>query len=112
MITKDEALRLARETLQRLCDQEMVASYDVSPAIAAIDAALAVPDGWVLVPKEPTDEMLTAAARASMRHLIDCIHDPARAKEVGSEKMCKQTHASRYRSMIAAAPTTDTKEPT
>lgn len=66
--------------------------------------AQAVPDKWMLVPVEPTDEMLTAAARASMQHLIDCIHDPKRAKEVGSEEMCKRTHASRYRSMIAAAP--------
>lgn len=64
----------------------------------------AIPDGWRLVPVEPTPEMLTAAARASMQHLIDCIFDPRRAHEVGSEEMCKLTHAERYRSMIAAAP--------
>lgn len=64
----------------------------------------AIPDGWRLVPVEPTPEMLTAAARASMQHLIDCINDPARAAEVGSEEMCKRTHGERYKSMLAAAP--------
>jgi len=64
-----------------------------------------VPEGWALVPIEPTDEMLTAAARASMKHLLDCINDPTKAKEVGSEEMCKLTHASRYRSMLSSAPT-------
>lgn len=61
--------------------------------------------GWKLVPVEPTEEMLDAAARASMQHVIDCINDPKRAKEVGSEKMTRLTHASRYRTMLAASPT-------
>lgn len=66
--------------------------------------AAAVPAGWKLVPIEPTPEMLTAAAQASMQHLIDCINDPKKAKEVGSEEMCKRTHASRYRTMLSSAP--------
>lgn len=48
--------------------------------------------------------MLDAAARASMQHLIDCINDPAMADQVGSEEMCRLTHGSRYKSMLAAAP--------
>ncbi len=62
-----------------------------------------VPEGWALVPVEPTNKMLDAAARASMQHLLDCINDPKRAKEVGSEAMTRKTHASRYRTMLAAA---------
>ena len=64
----------------------------------------ALPEGWVAVPVEPTEAMLDAAARASMKHLLDCINDPVRAKNVGSEEMVRKTHASRYRTMLAAAP--------
>jgi len=66
---------------------------------------VAVPEGWQLVPIEPSDAMLDAAARAGMQHLLDCIHDPAKIKEMGSERMVRLTHGSRYRSMLAAAPT-------
>jgi hypothetical protein len=82
---------------------ELVKSQEFVDALRAQGAR--VPDGWQLVPVEPTDEMLTAAARASMKHLIDCINDPSKAKEVGSEEMCKLTHASRYHSMLSSAPT-------
>lgn len=61
-------------------------------------------EGLRLVPIEPTDAMLDAAARASMQHLIDCINDPARADEIGNEATVRKTHGSRYRSMLAAAP--------
>ena len=67
------------------------------------NAAVTVPDGYVLVPEKPTPEMLDAAARASMQHLIDCIADPEKAKDVGSEEMTRLTHASRYIAMIAAS---------
>lgn len=57
-----------------------------------------------LVPREPSEEMLQAALRANMQHVIDCINDPAKSKDIGSEETCKQTYRSRYASMIAAAP--------
>ncbi|WP_017234944.1 hypothetical protein [Pandoraea sp. B-6] len=60
---------------------------------------------WQLVPKVPTDAMLDAAACASMQHLIDYINDPEKAKEICSEENVRKTHASRYHSMLAAAPT-------
>ena len=59
---------------------------------------------WKLVPIEPTKEMVEAALHASIQHVLDCIADPARSSEVGSEENCKKTHASRYQSMISAAP--------
>jgi len=70
----------------------------------AAPAAVAVPKGWKLVPVEPTPEMLDAAAHASMQHLLDCIHDPRKVDKLGSVEMIKLTHASRYRSMLAATP--------
>ena len=63
-----------------------------------------VPQAWKLVPVEPSDAMLDAAARASMQHLIDCINVPGKAHELGSEENIRKTHASRYRSMLAATP--------
>jgi hypothetical protein len=60
--------------------------------------------GWQLVPKEPTEEMLTAASHASMQHLLDCINDPAKADALGSEENIRKTYANRYQSMLAAAP--------
>jgi len=60
---------------------------------------------WRLVPVEPTDEMLDAAARASLKRLVECINDPAKADELGSEASVRKTHGSRYKSMLAAAPT-------
>lgn len=63
-----------------------------------------VPEGWKPMPPEATDVMLDAAARASMQHMLDCINDPELSKKVGSEEMVRLTHASRYRSMFAAAP--------
>ena len=62
------------------------------------------PETHVLVPREPSDEMLQAALRANMQHVIDCINDPAKSKDIGSEETCKQTYRSRYASMVAAAP--------
>lgn len=62
------------------------------------------PETHVLVPREPSEEMLQAALRANMQHVIDCINDPAKSKDIGSEETCKQTYRSRYASMIAAAP--------
>jgi hypothetical protein len=66
---------------------------------------VAVPKGWKLVPVEATPQMLDAAAGASMQHLLDCIADPKKARDIGSEENVRLTHASRYRTMIAAAPT-------
>ena len=57
----------------------------------------------VLVPVEPTEAMLDAAVQANMQHVIDCINDPTKLKELGSEEMCRQTYRARYKSMIAAA---------
>lgn len=62
------------------------------------------PETHVLVPREPSEEMLQAALRANMQHVIDCINDPAKSKDIGSEETCKQTYRSSYASMIAAAP--------
>lgn len=70
------------------------------------------PAGWKLVPVEPTPEMLDAAAHASMQHLLDCIKDPERTEELGSVENIRKTHASRYRSMLAAAPKEAKAEPT
>ncbi|MDE2106018.1 MAG: hypothetical protein KGL39_52835 [Patescibacteria group bacterium] len=66
--------------------------------------AAGVPDGWQLVPIEPTQEMLDAAGRASMQHMIDCINDPKFVEKVGSEEYTLKTWASRYKSMLSAAP--------
>lgn len=71
---------------------------------AAPVSAVNVPEGFKLAPIEPTKEMLDAAATASMQHLLDCIKDPKKANEVGSEENVRKTHAARYRSMLSAAP--------
>ena len=76
---------------------------EAEQAEAARKAPASVPSGYALVPLEPTEAMLTAAARASMQHLLDCINDPAKADQLGSEENVRKTHASRYRSMLAAA---------
>lgn len=83
MTTKDEALKLAQVAIRRLSNAGYNAGYcdgyDKSPsqqqkscdamdkcladalaALDALDAALAKPDGWVLVPSNPTPEMLSA----------------------------------------------------
>ena len=62
------------------------------------------PETHALVPREPSEEMLQAALRANMQHVIDCINDPTKSKDIGSEETCKQTYRSRYASMVAAAP--------
>ena len=58
---------------------------------------------WRIVRAEPSEKMLDAAARASMKHLLDYIHDPKLAHKVGSEEMVRLTHASRYRTMLSAS---------
>ena len=84
----------------------------LQPLYAAQPAQpVAAPDGWKLVPVEPTSEMLDAAAHASMQHLLDCINDPKLAHKVGSEEMVRLTHASRYRTMLAASPSPAAREP-
>jgi len=73
--------------------------------IAGVPGIEQIPEGWKPMPPEATEEMLTAAAHASMQHLIDCINDPSLAGKVGSEEMAHLTYASRYREMFAVAPT-------
>lgn len=72
-------------------------------------APAAVPEGWKRVPVEPTEEMLEAALRANMQHVIDAVNDPEKAKNIGSEGICKQTYRERYKSMLDAAPTPKAK---
>ena len=68
----------------------------------ASPGAQPVPAGMQLVPVEPTPEMLTAATRASLQHLIDCVQDPKKSAELGADKTMKTTYAARYKAMLAA----------
>ena len=114
-ITKDnESWTVVSPSGQKRRWFEKTTAHDDSPFMCAFLNALnasraqpdvepvSVPDGWVLVPVEPSSEMLDAAARASMQHLLDCIHDPAKVDQLGSAENIRKTHASRYRSMISA----------
>lgn len=56
-----------------------------------------VPDGWVAVPREPTEEMKDAAWKESHPH----VHvDNENSQRVG----VKNEHAREFKAMIAAAP--------
>lgn len=71
----------------------------------------AVQGEWQMVPREPTEAMLAAAAHESMQHLLDCINNPEKARHVGSEENIRKTHACRYRAMLNAAPRQPTYRP-
>jgi hypothetical protein len=77
-----ETLKLALEALHGfipylpLADDDQCEKYD--KAITAIEPALAqpaVPEGWKLVPIEPTDEMLDAAqSRVDDMYRVDAMN--------------------------------------
>ena len=76
----------------------------VSKAISAWNRRTppAVPEGWVLVPKEPTPEMLFAATSPESYWIG---HPEAPPESIERWRQCHREDAARkYRSMISAAP--------
>lgn len=71
--------------------EEQIAVKDARALLATL--ALSVPEGWVLVPKEPTREMAIAAAKA----LDDITVDDPKAAAWDAMRA--------YRAMLSAAPT-------
>jgi len=64
-----------------------------------------IPDGWKLVPVEPTEQMVEAARHTKRERLLRAVEiirngdDPDR-----TDKWMGQVSADEYRAMIAAAP--------
>ena len=72
-MTKDEAMKLALEALETL---PAGSSYKTHNAASALRKALeqpeqaSVPDGWKLVPIEPTDAMLSVPVNIDLRECV------------------------------------------
>jgi len=67
----------------------------------------AVPDGWVMVPKEPTPEMLDAATPPASEWIG---HPEARPESIERwRRSHREAAGDRYRVMISAAPAAPTE---
>jgi len=66
---------------------------------------MSAPEGWMLVPIEPTDEMV-AAYRGALQGYIESLpeHVRARAGKFGVRVNTWSKACARYRAMISAAP--------
>lgn len=78
-----------------------ILAYETAPPInpPEVDSRLIVPEGFVLVPREPTEAMLAAAA-ARIKEVTTTI-------EAGPAKgatLVREPHYNAYRAMLAAAP--------
>ena len=76
-MTKDEAMKLALDALELECTDANGNNVDlVTPAIEALRQALeqpeqaSVPDGWKLVPIEPTNAMLSVPVNIDLRECV------------------------------------------
>jgi hypothetical protein len=88
----------AREVIAEFVSWIIVAERDANDGIAAdkiIDALNAA--GFVIVPTEPTEEMVNVADAVALLELPDDIDDR-------SEERRRQEFVTAYRAMIAAAP--------
>ncbi len=97
----DEALNAVEKRCYTM--PEVQALYDLRAAydrLAALrsDGGCTVPEGWKLVPMEPTREMLAAACRCP-----DDVDDPKYETAEGVQDYC-------YRAMLAAAPSPSVNE--
>lgn len=63
--------------------------------VADLPAAPAVPEGWVMVPREPTEEMLAAAQEADCEYTL---------RTFGDVMTVQQGPWDHWTAMIAAAP--------
>ncbi len=73
--------------------------------LASFAQPSAVPDGWQIVPKEPTPEMVRAADDVN-----ECERKEFKANAVPGDAWGHITFACAYRAMLAAAPQPDNKE--
>lgn len=93
-------------------DPKLIARYRERPDLWRIEPLYlgsqpaAVPDGWVMVPKEPTPEMLFAATSPESYWIG---HPEAPPESIERWRQCHRADAARkYRSMISAAPAAPT----
>lgn len=87
-----------KEIIEALREASTQAFYgDFRPLIAKIESeGIAPPDGWVLVPSEPTDEMCEAGYKAQdMWHSSSCDN---------RKELHRSFSGPRYKAMLAAAP--------
>ena len=91
-----EALEFANE--QAVCAHHDDQAHVYRAAIEALRTALAQPEGWQLVPKEPTREMCAAAVKFANGNAV--------YKNVAAEalEIEESIYGEAYEAMIAAAP--------
>lgn len=82
------------------------ARSDLMQALSAAPAAPAAPDGWVMVPKEPTPEMLAAGYKSAWSALLGDYHNTdCRTDEERSAKAMSRD----WSAMLTAAPAAPTQ---
>jgi len=81
-------------------DQARACQVVAAQALASLPPATdpAIPDGWKLVPVEPTDEMLEAAAKAASRNDM-----PSRVDDVVPYEECDSLFRAEWRAEAEAA---------
>jgi hypothetical protein len=96
------------ETLAPIADEEIMARNKAS-IIAAGRALLAskpaVPEGWKLVPVEPSEEMIQAACLKQSNTAFHTYYQWLDSHSSGVSARIRQLVAGDYRAMLAASPT-------
>jgi hypothetical protein len=80
-------------------------SDDESKLRAMIEDALKVPDGWQLVPVEPTYEMLDAACISQCGYIDTTFKEWAEKHSNGIIERIRNYLSGDYKAMLSAAPT-------
>lgn len=105
-MTKDEMRALSRVLIDyRQCDEDGILCATSRQAVEVASALIremaeqpqAAPEGWRLVPVQPTDEMLTQAEENTPKFLHG---DPW----YGAEEISSEQAEACYKAMLAAAP--------
>ena len=108
-MTNEEAADVIAHTLKKY-DKPKTKNKDLAEfqealrlAITALSHPPAPPEGWVMVPREPTDKMLKAAFVA-MNQTPAAEWKAMKAANLSPRAISDAKMAPRYRAMISAAP--------
>ena len=92
----------------RDCGAEYAMHGDVTANAASVEqAGVAIPEGWALVPVEPTEEMIQSACLHQSGEKYDSYDEWWESHTTGISRLIRELEVSAYRNMLAAAPSPD-----
>jgi mannitol-1-phosphate/altronate dehydrogenase len=104
MTKTDEIMQQVDNYVSLIIERSSAADSQLAILRAMIDDALKAPDGWQLVPVEPTDEMLDAACISQGGYISTTFKEWADKHSNGIVERIRNYLSGDYKAMLSAAP--------